>query len=67
VAGQKDAWIKDPVNDTAVKKSTGGRRVAGVRWHFFPHGRFNSLGPSEDLLNCLKANGITFTIHAPNI
>jgi hypothetical protein len=64
---KKDTWIKDPVNDTAVKKSTGGRRVAGVHWHFFPHGRFNSLGPSEDLLNCLKANGITFTIHAPNI
>ncbi|OLB76375.1 MAG: hypothetical protein AUI14_18955 [Actinobacteria bacterium 13_2_20CM_2_71_6] len=64
---QKDAWIKDPANAAAVGQSTGGRRISAVHWHFFPHGRYNSLGPSQALLDCLIQNGIQFTIHGPNI
>jgi hypothetical protein len=57
---EKDAWLmKNPNRPEGT--------VAGVVWHFMPHGRYNSLGPSEALLNCLITNGIKFTIHAPNI
>lgn len=59
---KKDAWILDPANRPIHKKP-----ISGVHWHFFPHGRYNSLGPSQELLDCLVANGIKFTIHVPDV
>jgi hypothetical protein len=62
---KKDAWLSSAQNPD----NTAGNpnRVARAHWHFFPHGRFNSIGPSQDLLDCLISNGIDFTIHAPNV
>jgi hypothetical protein len=63
---QKDAWLvsaKNPANGTPGHAD----RVAGVHWHFYPHARFKSVGPSQDLLNCLLAFQIPFTIHAPDV
>jgi hypothetical protein len=45
----------------------GKGRIAGVHWHFTPHGSYNSLGPSQELLDCLIAKGISFTIHTPDV
>jgi hypothetical protein len=60
---KKDAWIMDPAN----APTHGKGKIKAIHWHFFPHGRFNSLGPSQDLLNCLTEKGIPFTIHAPDV
>lgn len=57
---QKDAWI-------LKNQATHQKPVVDIVWHFFPHGRYNSLGPSQDLLDCLVQNGIKFTIHAPDV
>jgi hypothetical protein len=52
---KKDAWLMQ------------NGKVAGAHWHFFPHARFNSVGPTQAVLDCLIANGIRFTVHAPNV
>ena len=43
-----------------------GLNITKVHWHFMPHGAYNSLGPSQALLDCLTLRGITFTIHPPS-
>lgn len=62
---KKDAWLASAANPDNTPGNPN--RVARAHWHFFPHGRFNSIGPSQDLLDCLITNGINFTIHAPNV
>ena len=39
--------------------------VAEVVWHFVGNARYDSIGPSRDLLNCLQRNGLKFVIHSP--
>jgi hypothetical protein len=62
---KKDAWLQGP--DNPDNKPGGLNRVSHAHWHFYPHGHFDSVGPSQDLLDCLVTNGIKFTIHAPNL
>jgi hypothetical protein len=42
-------------------------QVSDVWWHFMPNSdpRYNSIGPDQELLDCLIAAGIRFTIHPP--
>jgi hypothetical protein len=39
-------------------------RVRGAHWHFAPYLK-NTLGPTEELLQCLMDEGIPFTIYPP--
>jgi hypothetical protein len=39
--------------------------VVEVVWHFVGNSKYNSMGPSRDLLNCLKQEGLKFVIHPP--
>ncbi len=39
--------------------------IAGFHWHFLPHGKYNSIGPLDDILSCLRRFGIPFTIYPP--
>ncbi len=59
---QKDAWMLTPAG-----RAVHGKNIRAVHWHFMPHGAYNSLGPSEDLLKCLIDNKIPFTIHTPDV
>ena len=36
-----------------------------VEWHFFPSARSDSLGPTKELMDELRANGIGWVIHLP--
>jgi len=36
-----------------------------VEWHFFPSSRSNSLGPTKELMEALRDNGIGWVIHLP--
>jgi hypothetical protein len=38
---------------------------AGVEWHFFPSSASESLGPSRELLDELRRQGIPYVIHVP--
>jgi hypothetical protein len=59
--------------DSHLKSRLTGHKVgvgpegvlAGVHWHFFAHSRFDSIGPSAALLDCLRTHRIPFTIHPP--
>ncbi|MEU5943765.1 hypothetical protein ABZ807_32475 [Micromonospora sp. NPDC047548] len=68
---EEDAWYVDPVNqdkileDNKINSQFRNTRIKGAHWHFMPHGGFNSIGPSDLVLDCLKRNNIPFTIHFP--
>lgn len=64
---KKDAWMmsQPDVEVTDGNQQTRRYRVRGVHWHFLPHNAYNSLGPSQELLDCLIENGIPYTIHFP--
>ncbi|MFE9694209.1 hypothetical protein [Micromonospora sp. NPDC005806] len=64
---QKDAWmLKQPSVDVVdANKQTSKYKVRGVHWHFLPHHGYNSLGPTQAVLDCLIANNIPYTIHFP--
>jgi hypothetical protein len=36
-----------------------------VEWHFFPSSATSTLGPSQALLDALRANAIPYVIHLP--
>jgi uncharacterized protein YegL len=36
-----------------------------VEWHFFPSSATSTLGPSQALLDALRANGIPYVLHVP--
>lgn len=36
-----------------------------VEWHFFPSSRSDSLGPTKELMEALRDNGIGWVIHLP--
>lgn len=67
----EDKWYSDPANqdkileDNKINPQFRNTRIKGAQWHFMPHGGYNSLGPSDLVLDCLKKNNIPFTIHFP--
>ena len=40
-------------------------RVNGLEWHFYPSSASDTLGPSRQLLDDLRARGIGYVIHLP--
>ncbi|TIC87462.1 VWA domain-containing protein [Nocardioides sp. GY 10113] len=50
---KKDAWL--------VQQSGNG--VTKAHWHFFASSSSNTIGPDDKVLELLKANGITYSIH----
>jgi len=40
-------------------------RVNGLEWHFYPSSASDTLGPSRQLLDELRARGIGYVIHLP--
>ncbi|MEU5725077.1 hypothetical protein ABZ783_25105 [Micromonospora sp. NPDC047738] len=72
----EDSWYADPANQAKVlqdnernfqfrRNELGDRAVKGKHWHFMPHGKYDSLGISDAVLDCLQKNNIPFTIHFP--
>ncbi|WP_406037557.1 hypothetical protein OG799_23265 [Micromonospora sp. NBC_00898] len=54
--------IKQCQKDGYLKRSG---LFADVVWHFLPYGPGDSLGMQDYLLDCLRQEGIPFTIHPP--
>ncbi len=48
--------------DGALKRQ---KKVADVHWHFIAYSGANTIGADPDVLDCLIAEGIKFTFHAP--
>ncbi|GAA1817221.1 hypothetical protein HC028_21275 [Planosporangium flavigriseum] len=63
VGTRKDvAQIRQCEKDAFLR---GDGQLVGLHWHFLPNGKYNSLGPIEELLDCLRSKRIPFTIHPP--
>lgn len=64
---EKDAWMmRQPTVDvTDANRVVRQYRVRAVHWHFMPHNAYNTLGPTQEVLDCLIRNGIPYTIHFP--
>src|SRR6266536_1404723 len=63
IPGFKDLALKQCQKDGLLRRA--GTFVDTI-WHFLPYGPENSLGPPDYLLDCLRREGIPFTIHLPN-
>ncbi|MDG4824607.1 hypothetical protein O7635_22385 [Asanoa sp. WMMD1127] len=64
---EKDAWMMKQASIDA-KDATGTTKkykVRAVHWHFLPHNAYDTLGPTQDVLDCLIRNGIPYTLHFP--
>ena len=64
---EKDPWmLKQPSVDVVdANKQTSKYKVRGIHWHFLPHDAYDSLGPTQEILDCLIRNNIPYTIHFP--
>ncbi|MFF0098845.1 hypothetical protein ACFYO8_05885 [Micromonospora sp. NPDC005257] len=64
---EKDAWTlrQASVDVVDANKQTTKYKVRGIQWHFLPHNAYHTLGPTQEVLDCLIRNNIPYTIHFP--
>ncbi|HEX4929712.1 MAG TPA: VWA domain-containing protein [Gaiellaceae bacterium] len=56
-------FIQEQIRKDVLLRSKEG--WSKVEWHFFPSSRSDSLGPTKELMDELRANGIGWVIHLP--
>ncbi|MER5751847.1 hypothetical protein [Streptomyces sp. NPDC002088] len=59
----KDSQLQQCHADGELRRAG---QFAEVVWHFLPYARDNALGIPDYLLECLRMEGIPFTVHLPN-
>ena len=56
-------FVREQIRKDVLLRSKEG--WSRVEWHFFASSRSDSLGPTRELLDALRANGIGWVIHLP--
>jgi hypothetical protein len=61
----------DRVDDLVQCKKDGALRraadnnITDIVWHFVGNSRYNTMGPSRELLDCLAREGLGIALHVP--